>query len=64
MGKYLKNSVLYTIYLFGASLLSLLISAIPLYITKVLTGSEYIQTFNYGNKHDSINDCHYVYYSL
>ena len=44
MGKYLKNSILYTSYLFGASLLSLLISAVPLYITKTLTGSEYIQT--------------------
>jgi hypothetical protein len=44
MGKYIKDSILYTVYLFGASLLSLLTSAIPLYITKALTGNEYIQT--------------------
>ena len=41
---YLKNAILYTVYLFGASLLSLVTSMIPLYITRALTADEYIRT--------------------
>ena len=41
MIKYLKDSVLLTVYLYGASLLSLLVSAIPIYITNALTYDEF-----------------------
>jgi amino acid permease len=41
---YFKNSLLYTVYLFGASALSLVTSMIPMYITRALTPDEYTRT--------------------
>jgi len=43
MGKYLKNSILYTVYLFGASLLALVMSILS-YIVNAITTDEYIRT--------------------
>ena len=44
MVAYLKNSMLYTVYLFGASALAILTSMIPSYIANALTHDEYIKT--------------------